>query len=268
MKESDLVHLVFVSKTCHIHFQCRLDSAHIWHSFHILDLIRRKCLSKRVKDIHKVFWTQRFDGSYTLLTSLTSLTFGDFNGGQLLVLPNSLKYLDLGRTFNQPLTSATFPNSLTHLGFGRAFNQSLTPGMLPTSLETIRFGMQFDQPLTPGVFGNVLKSLEFGYHFNQPIEAGVLPSSLKTLSFFGNFNHPLIIPDTLPVSLTHLRLGMWFDHSISFRDLPSLTHLKLGHRYKDVESLENLPCSLTHLELSEKLWDLGIFPPNIVALRK
>lgn len=52
-------------------------------------------------------------------------------------LPNSIKYLDFGDRFNQPLLPGALPPDITHLMLGKDFTQHLQADVLPASLQEL-----------------------------------------------------------------------------------------------------------------------------------
>lgn len=144
--------------------------------------------------------------------TLTHLTLGN-QFDKEITIPNGLTHLTFGKIFNNPVT---LPDTVKFLTFGRAFNRPIT---VPSSTLHLTFGDSFNQAIT---LPNTLQILKFGMHFNQSI---VIPSSVVRLTFGAFFNYPLILS---PVnSITHLKLGQFFDQPIPHR-IPHLTHLTVA----------------------------------------
>jgi len=97
--------------------------------------------------------------------------------------------------------------------------------------------------------------LAFGVNFNQKIEK--LPPHLKILHFEGFFNHKI----TLPSSLTHLHLSMYFDQYIDFTQVPHLKYLKIGQHYNKSFLFPQSLISLALHKQQVKTW-----PPNLKHL--
>lgn len=106
------------------------------------------------------------------------IKFGD-NINNSIILPNSLKFLEMGRYFNQ---SIILPEKLEYLTLGYKFNQ---PIILPNSLKKLVTGWLFDQPLN---LPQKLKSLILGEYYNLPL---VFPDSLENLELSENYNQPI-----------------------------------------------------------------------------
>ena len=135
-----------------------------------------------------------FNQPLVLPSGLSTLIFGnDFN--QKLELPSSLVKLRLGHCWNQSFGS--LPHSLRSLELGDQFNQPIS---LPPNLSLLRFGRMFNQTL---LLPLTLSYLTFGRRFNQPIS---LPPHLTVLEFGDDFNQPL----DLPKHLVALGLGKGF----------------------------------------------------------
>ena len=101
-------------------------------------------------------------------------------------LPGSLKSLDLGGHYNQPISQ--LPNSLKNLYLSCSYNQPLP--QLPDSLKSLHLGHCYNQPLPQ--LPDSLKSLDLGSDYNQPLPQ--LPNSLKS----SDYNQPLPqLPDSL-----------------------------------------------------------------------
>ena len=170
--------------------------------------------------------------------------------------------------FNKPINF--LPNNLKIIALGYSFNQ---PIVLPNELEEFRMGYKFNQPI---VLPNTLKKLVIDGSFKQEID---LPFGLEELTLM--CNHKVI--DYLPHSLKTLNLGRYFDmdldnlptalHQLDFdiescfeRDLNNLPNsiksLGLPRGYD--KSLLNLPDSIEMLSLSHSyLYDKTKINPNI-----
>ena len=212
-----------------------------------------------------------FNGSFNDVISKD-----DFNNlkGTDAELPNfSLKEIEFGSYFNQPLAVGVLPPGLTQLTFGRLFNnggQPLAVGVLPPGLTQLTFGSYFNQPLDAGVLPR-LTHLTFGYDFNQPLDAGVLPR-LTHLTFGRLFNKSLVTGVLLP-GLTHLTFGYDFNQPLDVDVLPpGLTHLKFGGQFNNGGqplAVGVLPPGLTHLTFGfdfNQLLAAGVLPPRLTHL--
>ncbi|EGC34111.1 hypothetical protein DICPUDRAFT_80130 [Dictyostelium purpureum] len=123
--------------------------------------------------------------------TLESLKFnGNFNMN-LLYLPSSLKELSF-ESFNQPIEYKQFKSasSLRYLNMGKKFNNIISSNSLPDSLEIIDMGSSFNCEffsfdLLPT---DSLKSIHMGDNFNQSIELQQLPHTVESICFGNSFN--------------------------------------------------------------------------------
>jgi hypothetical protein len=86
-----------------------------------------------------------------------------------------------------------------------------------------------------------VKSIIFGNEFNKPIPC--LPYKLKELVFGVKFNQDV---SNLPPNLTKLIFGTNFNQDVS--NLPPIKFICFGAKFDN--TLDYLPCSITHLELN------------------
>jgi hypothetical protein len=188
----------------------------------------------------------------SLPNTLTSLTLAPNHMNQPIVFPDSLLYLDLGDSYNFPLSklppdllilylsknyrhplpnplplslllldlgvhyvhTTSFPTRLTTLFISRYQYDKLMP--LPSTLTYLSLTVCYNHSFTELPLS--LTFIEFGYYYNQPIDHLLFPN-LKTLIFSERFNQTL--PPDLP-KLQHLTLGSEFAQM----NLPYLPSLK------------------------------------------
>ncbi|GAM16941.1 hypothetical protein SAMD00019534_001160, partial [Acytostelium subglobosum LB1] len=116
-------------------------------------------------------------------SSLTKLSF-TFNYNGVIkhnVLPLTLKYLEFGYMYNQPITRPdVLPPALKSLTFGHMFNQVIGPSIIPRSLKTLIFGQKFNCSLDRGALPRSLTSLTLGASYNR-LDTPKLPANLKHL---------------------------------------------------------------------------------------
>ncbi|GAM23945.1 hypothetical protein SAMD00019534_071200, partial [Acytostelium subglobosum LB1] len=269
---------------------------------------------------------------HSLPTSLTSLTMGEMFNLPLEpdTFPNSLITLKFGYYYNKPLQPSCLPLSLRTLRFGTMFNCPIMPTDLPQTLQSLELGFYFNHPLQPNALPDSLTWLKFGTMFNQPVDA-ILPMALKTLSMGPCFMYPLTLKrqiaitsleltstvhcsikiesmpptlqslklhpvsvETLPMSITELTLGEFFDGrfetlighclptssvtSLKFGDvfnqeipagrLPTaLKRLIFGNNFNQEIAQDSLPETLTELEFGLKFnKPLSNLPPSLCKL--
>ena len=134
------------------------------------------------------------------------------------------------------------PPHATHVSYYANFNHPLP--ILPHSITHLSFGKNFDQPADD--LPSNLKHLQFSVDFNHPVDH--LPRGLTHLTFGACFNQPV---DYLSPSLVQLKFGIAFNHPLDHLP-PSLTELLFPDDGCLVQSLDNLPSSLTRLSSSFK----------------
>lgn len=100
------------------------------------------------------------------LSNLVKLNFEfytqNYQESPLLILPNSLKYLKLGKDYNHPIE-------------------------LPENLETLILGFAYNSPI---VLNEKLKYLRIQQLFDQKL---IIPDSLETLVYFDNWQKKLFV---------------------------------------------------------------------------
>ena len=112
-------------------------------------------------------------------------------------LPNSIKYLDVGNSFNQSVDNLGM--NLEEIVFGRAFNQPVDN--LPFSIKSLTFGHSFNHPINNIPNSIVYLSLALSKSFNNKLDD--LPIGLETLIIGNGFNHDM---NCLPKTLTYLKI--------------------------------------------------------------
>ena len=172
--------------------------------------------------------------------SILKFSFGSMFNKSINGLPNSLRHLIFGYSFNRVIILS---DSLTHLTFGYCFNQDIN---LPNSLTHLTFCKNFNKLV---IFPNYLTHLTFGYDFNQFI---LIPNSLTHLTFGRNFNKNIELPENL------LFIKMFQPSIEMVEKMPNhVKELCIYFDYCDVFRLENLPNSIEKLEINN--WNNNIF---------
>ena len=157
-----------------------------------------------------------------------------------LSLPNTIKFLDLGETFNQKIDN--LPESLESLVMSKDFNQSIDH--LPQNLQSLQINQNFAHSLA-----NLPKNLRrLVFHpMNSKFQETLinLPKSLKILKL-GLYNQKLNLCST---QIRYLAAG--FNYNIPLSDLPpTLVTVLLGYKYS--HPLSNLPPSLKTIFICNK----------------
>lgn len=202
-----------------------------------------------------------------------------------LILPPTVTYLKMGRTYNHSLP---FLPKLKCLICNTYFNQdlinlsstlkSLTLGcdfqsqlILPPFLTKLELGSRFDSVLN---LPTTLQSLHLGYRYNQPL---ILPPNLKYL-FVGNYyDHLLTLPSHLKIlhlknnnphyydfsllPLEELSLGKGYTHPLSLP--PTVKYLSLSKNYPYHLHLDHLPKSLKTLRMGINRINLDYYREKI-----
>ncbi|EGG14894.1 hypothetical protein DFA_10767 [Cavenderia fasciculata] len=154
------------------------------------------------------------------------------NGDSTLEVENELKSL-----YDQHYQQ--YQQSFTHLKFMVA-PLTIKPSMIPSSVTHLNLGkLQSTDSIIEGCLPDTLIYLNLGFLFDQPLGPDILPPRLTHLSFGANFQSPTLC---LPQSITHLRLGSSYSHSIQ---LP--TRIKELCLLYQPNSTIQFPQSITHL---------------------
>eukprot|EP00026_Physarum_polycephalum_P004780 Phypoly_transcript_04804.p1 GENE.Phypoly_transcript_04804~~Phypoly_transcript_04804.p1 ORF type:complete len:675 (-),score=118.40 Phypoly_transcript_04804:32-2056(-) len=207
-----------------------------------------------------------------LPAGLTHLTLPKFFDTSLdNVLPSSLRYLSLGRYFNQPLNHLP---QLTHLILGEGYEQSILH--FPTSLQqlVIKPELRNQNGKLDLRYLTQLTHIHFTSHHHSMCRViAYLPSSLVHISsapFFWdcalNIFTRAVTFSPFP-NLTHLR-GLCTRYSDVLAFTPALTHLIVKGSFDYPVISHQIPDSVTHLSL-DNCWIDSIrhhFPPNLTHL--
>lgn len=130
--------------------------------------------------------------------------------------PPSLRVLQFGENFNEPIDYLKLPKQLDTLKFGKSFNQPVEHIELPEKLRHLEFGDDFDESLSNFNFPRGLEELKFGRRFNKGGYDMSLPDKLKVLRFGKRFNQTL----DLPKGLRHLEIGSDYNQPFDGGNLP------------------------------------------------
>lgn len=171
-------------------------------------------------------WNMQLHSARELASLQTFFFQPHFNtllSGDGVALPWSVREIELGSAFNQPLVGVEWPLLLEKIAFSCCFDQSLEGVQFPTKLREIYFGDCFAREIAGVVWPKGLQVLMFGRDFNQLLvspgaEEGaplgrthLLPAGLHNLELGERFNRPLSGSE-LPDGLEVLRLGCMFDY--------------------------------------------------------
>ncbi len=206
------------------------------------------------------------------------------------VLPESLKYLKFGSSFNQLIneSESVLPQGLVSLIFGYNFNQiidlrafdelrDLVFGFnfnkplckLPKKVRTLIFNGMFNQLIEKNILSEKLTKLIFSTKFNQPLDIGVLPDTITYLHFGCEYNQPFS-QGVLPQELLELKLGHHFNQRLDKFILPNkLLKLQLGYTFNQKLISGSLPEKLECLLMNDSydnIFDPMTLPSNLVEL--
>jgi hypothetical protein len=182
--------------------------------------------------------------------NLTYLRLSKGFNKPLIMLPNTLKHLDLGFRFNHKIK---LPIKLEYLDTGYKFNYTLS---LPTTLRYLILGDGFKKTIY--AFPESLIHLILPDDYDRKLPQ--LPGNITYLDISNKYNHKYL---TLPKSLRRLRINV---HNQRINTLPDkLTHLDL--RTFCSCNLPVMPINLKHLIMPDNYdYDIGILPDSITHL--
>lgn len=152
----------------------------------------------------------------------TELQYHKSSAGALerVTLPQSLRNITFGNSFDEPIDYLKLPSGVEHLTFGDSFNQNLDLLRLPENLRSLTFGVHFNQDLERVKFPKRLVSLTFGWDFDQSLAGVDLPDSLRSLAFGYSFDQSMACLKC-PKHLQHLSFGFCFNHPVEGEPFPS-----------------------------------------------
>ncbi|KAN0006349.1 hypothetical protein ACTFIU_003057 [Dictyostelium citrinum] len=120
-----------------------------------------------------------------------------------IFIPNSVEKLSFF-WFNQPILPSQIPDSVKHLSLGVSFNQLLNIDSFGENslLESIEFGYDYNRPIQFGVLSKLkhLKTIKFGVNFNQTIIPFSIPEQVTSIIFRGEYAIPFP-PNSIPKSV-------------------------------------------------------------------
>ncbi|KAN0040262.1 hypothetical protein ACTA71_012152 [Dictyostelium dimigraforme] len=196
-----------------------------------------------------------------------SLTYLEILGYQNLPnnLPRKLNYLNLGKSFNQPLGKRGLVGSLFNaLTFN--YNNNYDSTTIPPNVKSLIMPA-FNQRIYANELPTSLTYLEItGFTELFP---HCLPKQLKVLivSNFFNGNKPLK-RNCLPCELEHFEMIGPFNQNIEWLPNEKLKTLKLGKCFNKDLPIGLLPNSLKLLEISNLSFNKDIHLPNETTILK
>ncbi|KAN0034516.1 hypothetical protein ACTFIV_001036 [Dictyostelium citrinum] len=165
-------------------------------------------------------------------------------------IPISTTTLVLDEDFNQPIRVGDIPQNVTNLSFGKSFSSSIGPNSLPKSTRILSLG-KFKDSVDHNILQENLISIDFGEYFNRPLFSNMFSFSKSiTTIIFGNGFAQQIAPGV-------------------FSHLNHLKTLKFGDHFNAKVSINELPSSLTFLDLGgyNIPLEFGILPTSLITLK-
>lgn len=151
--------------------------------------------------------------------------------------PKNLTYINILSKFNQPIVIFS---SLKVLNLGRNFDQEISS--FPETLEYLKVGSYYDRVLPKLPIG--LKYLRLGYYFNQPL---VLPDELERLELGYCFNKELVLPGKLEYLRLEKEIDVVFPLSLKtlvvkfpVKKIPHGLEVLVSHKYLPEDDFSNL----------------------------
>lgn len=160
------------------------------------------CPIKFSKKLSKIVFNNYFDSHLTKIfikSKLIYLEFGwCFNKPIDGLLPNTLKYLILGRDFSQPIDE--LPGNLLHLILGRDFSHPLNN--LPNSLKYLKLGLEFNKPIFRPPYK--ISHIKINRKKQSPLDN--LPESLEIIEIDKQNKYIL---NLLPLTNTNIKIDFY-----------------------------------------------------------
>ncbi|KAK5576296.1 hypothetical protein RB653_007437 [Dictyostelium firmibasis] len=165
-------------------------------------------------------------------------------------IPISTTSLELDDDFNQPIRVGDIPQNVTNLSFGKSFSSAIGPNSLPKSTRVLSLG-KFKDSVDHNILQENLISIDFGEYFNRPLFSNMFSfsKSINTIIFGKGFTQPIA--------------------SKVFSHLNELKTLKFGDHFNSIILADELPNSLTYLDLGgyNKPLELGVLPNSLISLK-
>lgn len=146
-----------------------------------------------------------------------------------------LEYLTLSFQYNQPITR--LPNKLKYLKLGRRFNNIL-PSIFPKNLTSLILNTYYKTSID---IPHNLKHLNLGHRYNHKIDLSLLPN-LEVLHLTHCYSHRL---DNLSHKLIELDLGFAQSESTNIIHLTNLKKLTIYNDY----IIAYIPKTIEHLSI-------------------
>ena len=185
------------------------------------------------------------------------------------VLPDNLEHLVFcrGSKYNHPFPSSTSLTNLITLQFRGEFNQDIKKFMCPNLKMFVGEG-SFSCSLSPDKLPRTITELYLGARYNHPILYRTIPYSTRRISLNCR-NLPPISPNTIPKSVTHLRL-IECKYDIATKSLPqSITVIDMLRCSGNIVSHSDFPLvnlDTLRIEIDSPIFDISWIPPTVSSL--
>ncbi len=181
----------------------------------------------------------------------------DFNS-PLENLPEGIKSINFGDSFNQVVNESNIPKSVRELTFNGEYNKY---NVLPFNVKTLYFYDDFDYNIPEHVENLYLYGDKYNQDIKLPsnlnhltiksgqnIKNDYIPRNVKSLELLG-YNKPLT-KSLIPNSITKLKF-MFFNQKLKKGDIPNTVEkLDFGLRFNQELELNDIPDSVIELRLS------------------
>lgn len=251
---------------------------------------------KQINDINKVkpdilLFNEQFVADlkdFNFPDSILCIDFGKIFNKSLkyIVLPKYLKKLKLSDIYSQSLDCVNLPETIEIINFGLSFNNSIFSVKLPKELKELILNDVFNAAL-PSVLPKHLEKLILGKDFDFSINNFVIPRQLKYIRISGKLCNKTVF-EKLPKTIEYIEFVdcLCFDCHFKFPLLETLI-IPLTYKKNTIEKekcnklkrikcsggdnnsflLNNLPNSVTHLEITDELKvELINLPENLEEL--
>lgn len=181
-----------------------------------------------------------FDGKIS--NSVTKLKIININNRRSLfdILPDNIQSLKLEYYVGDlSLSNKKFPSTLTYLNMGYCFNYPIN-NLFSDGLKYLKLGENYRKNIN----GKIPLTVTHLKISGQPALKNQIPSTITHLKLYGNNKHKRYsnkttnenyykdLNESIPLSVTHLTLGVFFKQDIADAITPNITHLKLNKNFK------------------------------------
>lgn len=138
-------------------------------------------------------------------------------------IPNFIKCVKIIDDYQHIIEPDVLPSELIELDLGFWYNKKLKKGSLPNNLVYLKMSNLYKHKFDENTFPPNLIYLELPFCYGYTINGNILPNSIKYLHLPGQRIN--IIPQPLPLNLTHLYLGQNGNYNLKNIILPPTLYL-------------------------------------------